>query len=59
VIEGYDESNEDASLFVRRTVEAMPLPDGAPVTAYSYFFNHPVDGELIAHGDYRVYRLGD
>ncbi|EAR22339.1 gamma-glutamylcyclotransferase [Nitrococcus mobilis] len=57
-IEGYVRSNPGDSLYRRQTAPVQCFSDGRHLEAFAYYYAPPIDGrEIIAHGDYRRYRL--
>ena len=56
VIEGYDETFDRGSLYVRKIVEATSLDDGTVENAYFYQFNWPIESnyEKITTGFWKI-----
>lgn len=58
LVEGFDPEAPATSLYRRERVTAIRLGDGAATPAWTYFYNHSVEGMTpIPHGDWRRHSL--
>ncbi|MBF0121632.1 MAG: gamma-glutamylcyclotransferase [Desulfobacterales bacterium] len=57
-VEGYEETDPDNSLFIRKEIAVQKISNGEFIDAFAYFYNQSSETDyLIQHGDYRRYLI--